>query len=147
MLALKIRGYNDGHLERKTGGKYEGEITIDNVNLSPIEGVYFSEGNKKYLWIKRKPILDWDFERQEYIKRSREPRFEAYLEKQIGSDSIAYKGECTFLRFKYEITGIWDRVEKESKHRINFFVERLPMNKQTIINGINERNRENARTK
>lgn len=145
MLALKLRGYTDGYLERKKGGRYEGEIFIDNVNLSPIEGVYFSEGKSKYLWLKRKPILEWDFERQEYIRRSREPKWEAYLKGQSGSSEIAYKGECTLLRFKYTITGIWDKVEKESKHRLNLFVERMPIEKQTIINGINERNREKYR--
>lgn len=141
MQTLRLRGYSDGHLERKSGGKYEGEIIIDNVNLSPIEGVYFSDGDKKFLWIKRKPILEWNSELQEYKKRSRYPAFEAYIEKQVGEGNIAYKGECTFLRFKYSITGIWDRTDSATKNRLNFFVERLPMNEQTIINKINERNR------
>jgi hypothetical protein len=52
------------------------------------------------------------------------------------------KGQFIFLRFKYSITGVWDVVIGE-KQRINLFVERLPLKKQTLLNEINERKRKN----
>lgn len=139
MLEFKDNTFTNGYLERKVGGKYEGRIAIEGVELSPIEGVYFKEGGKSYLWLKRKAILEYNYETQEYKPRPREPRWEAYLQKQSKED-IAYKGEFVFLHFKYSIVGIWDKINKD-KNRINFFIERLPLSQQTIINNINERNK------
>ena len=84
-------------------------------------------------------MLVYDENTQQYLSRKREPRWEAYLEKQMDGSTIAYKGEFHFLMFKYEIVGIWDSVLGKEKSRMNFFVERLPMEKQDIINGINKR--------
>ena len=129
--------YINGYIERKVEGRCEGIISIDNVNLSPIEGTYFEQDGDKYLWLKRKPIMEYDFETQSYKTRHREPRWECYLKKDIDT----YRGEFAFLRFRYSIVGIWDKVIGLDKGRMNFFVERLPMNEQTILNGINERKR------
>lgn len=132
---------SDGFLERRQGGRYEGELRIDGVDISPIEGVYFKERGKNYLWLKRKPLLEYDPDSQTYRQRSREPRWEAYLEKQ-GNGIAAYKGGFAFLRFKYQIVGIWDVVLGKDRHRLNLYAERLPRNEQTIINNINARNKE-----
>lgn len=138
------QGYINGFLERKHGGRYEGILNIDGVDISPIEGVYFQEKGKQYLWLKRKPLLEYDFEAQTYNRRSREPRWETYMEKSM-QQPIAYDGTCFFLRFKYRIFGIWDKVFGMERQRLNLFVERLPMSEQTIINGINERNKNNGK--
>lgn len=141
MIEYHERGYVNGYLERKAGGKYEGTLTIEGVDISPIAGVYFKENGKNYLWLKRKPLLEWEYDQQQYIQRPREPRWEAYLQKQ--SDGVvAYRGEFAFLRFKFSIVGVWDNVFCKDRNRLNLFVERLPMKDQTIINGINERNKE-----
>jgi hypothetical protein len=42
------------------------------------------------------------------------------------------------MRFKYSITGVWDKILGNDKQRLNLFVERLPLTQQTIINSINE---------
>lgn len=136
-----IANYTNGYLERLSSGRYEGVLTIEGIDLSPIYGVYFKEDGKSYLWLRRKPLLEFDYKTESYRERHREPRWEVYLTKQLDGDSIAYKGEFIFLRFKFQIVGIWDKVMYKDKNRLNLFVERLPMNKQTIINGINERKR------
>lgn len=139
-------GYINGYLERKQGGRYEGILRIDGVDISPIEGVYFQEEEKQYLWLKRKPLLEYDMEAHIYKRRPREPRWEAYLAK--GNERhVAYDGTCFFLRFKYRIFGMWDKVLGMERQRLNLFVERLPMSEQTIINGINERNKNNGEQK
>ena len=136
----------DGYLQRTRSGRFEGEIRVRNVNLSPIEGVYFKEDGKMYLWIRRKPILEYDDVEQKYKARAREPRWEAYLEKQNGGIP-AYKGEFFFLRMRYTISGIWDVVLGMEKNRLNFLVEQCPMKEQTIVNKINERKRGEQREK
>lgn len=133
-------GYTNGWLQRADSGRHEGMITIDGVNLSPIEGSYFKENEKTYLWIKRKPMLVYDEKQMCYNQKAREPRWECYLEKVVGSD-VDFKGSFYFLHFKYKITGIWDKVIGKDMQRLNLFVERLPMNEQNIINNINERKR------
>ena len=133
--------YINGYIERKANGRYEGSMKIDGVSLSPIECVMFKKDNKNYLWLKRKPMLEYDDMTMAYRERPREPRWEAYLEKGVENDTVAYKGEFFFLRFRYSIVGVWDRVLGVDKQRMNFFVERLPMNYQTILNSINERKR------
>jgi hypothetical protein len=133
--------YLNGYIERRSGGRYEGVLTIEGIDLSPIYGVYFKEDGKSYLWIRRKPLLEYDNKSETYKERQRQPRWEIYLQKQVDENTVAYKGVCTFFRFRYSVVGIWDRVLGKDKQRLNLFVERLPMNQQTIINGINERNR------
>lgn len=140
MLEFHENGYMNGFLERKPGGRYEGKLSVEGIDLSPIEGIYFQEDGKQYLWIKRKKLIEYDYKNQTYEKRQREPRWETYLEKQVKNDAVAYKGIFVLFHFKYSIVGIWDIVLGKDKQRLNLFVERLPMNQQTIINGINERN-------
>lgn len=130
--------YINGFLERKAGGKYEGEIIIEGINLSPIMGVMFNEQGKDYLWLRRKDMMVYDEEQQVYISRKRKPQWEAYLEKQIEDDAIAYKGIFPFARCKFSIVGVWDDVLGMEKNRMNFFVSRLSMDKQDIIHGIRE---------
>jgi hypothetical protein len=131
--------YINGHIERKKSGAYEGGVTIDGITLPSIQAVFFVNDNgEKYLWLKRKKILEYDFESQAYHERDAKPQFEAYLKKQLDGNAVAYKGEFVFMRFKYSITGVWDRVLGNDKQRLNLFVERLPLAEQTIINSINE---------
>ena len=138
--------YINGYLERKPQGKYEGELSIEGVDISPIVGVSFKHEGKMYLWLRRKDKLEYNADTQSYVTRKREPRWEAYLEKQTKENSrIAYKGEFPFLRFRYSIIGMWDSVLGMEKQRINFYVERLPMESQDIINGINKRNQNDRR--
>lgn len=137
--------YINGHVQRVSGGKYHGDLTIDGVSLDGgIEATYFVQDHKNYLWIKRKPVMEYDFESQSYITRKRKPAFECYLEKQVDGDAVAYKGTFTFLRFRYSIVGVWDRILGKELQRLNLYVERLPLNEQTILKGINERKRNNG---
>ena len=122
-------------------GSYEGRVVIDGISLPEITAVYFKENSESYLWLKRKKVLDYDFESQSYKEREAEPRWEAYLKKQLDNNAVAYKGEFMFLRFKYSIVGVWDKILGNDKQRLNLFIERLPMSEQTIINSNNERKR------
>jgi len=133
-----VEDYTNGYIQRQKNGSFEGRVSIDGVTLPNVVGVFFKEGEKKYLWLKRKKVLDYDFESQTYKEREAKPQWEAYLKKQIENDAVAYKGEFFFLHFKYSIVGVWDRVFGNDKQRLNLFVERLPMSQQTIINSINE---------
>lgn len=142
---MKERGYNNGFIQRKAGGKYEGEIEIDGVDLSPIEGIFFKdEKSDTYLWLKRKPMLEYNLETGEYYNKRREPMWEAYLKKQ-SKGVLSFKGEFVFFRFCYTIVAIIDSVIGKEKQRLNFFVERKPMNEQTIINNINKRKSDERR--
>lgn len=130
--------YVNGYIERQNGGAYEGRINIDGISLPAIIGVYFKDNGENYLWIKRKKVLEYDFESQTYKEREAKPQFEAYLKKQVDGNVVAYKGEFLFMRFKFSITGVWDKVIGKDKQRLNLFVERLPLSQQTIINSINQ---------
>ena len=142
-----MEDFESGYIERKSEGRYEGNISVEGINLSPIQAVYFKNEGETYLWLKRKQLLEYDHETMSYTKREREPRWECYLKKQVEGSTVAYKGEFAFMHFKFSITGVWDKIlGQDKKQRLNLFVERLPMNQQTIINSINERNRnENGR--
>ena len=142
---IDLGDYINGHIERKSGGKYEGQIIVDGVDLSPIEATYFVQDHKNYLWIRRKPIMEFDIERQQYITRKRKPDFECYLEKQVNGGVVEYKGVFTFLRFRYSMVGVWDRILGKDLQRLNLYVERLPLKEQTILKGINERKRNNGK--
>jgi hypothetical protein len=132
-------GYTNGYIERKCGGKYEGSVSVQGIDLSPIEATFFKSEDDSYLWLKRKPIMEYDMESQSYTTRQRRPSFEAYLKKQAENNVVAYKGEFMFMRFRFSISGVWDMVIGKDAQRLNLFVERLPMSQQTILNDINER--------
>lgn len=136
-----IEDYVNGYIQRTQKGTFEGVVSIEGITLPSIVGVYFEDEGNKYLWLRRKKVLEYDFESQMYKERDAKPKFEAYLKKQIDDGTIAYKGEFIFMRFKYSITGLWDRVLGNDKQRLNLFVERLPQSEQTIINSINETKR------
>lgn len=131
--------YINGYIERRSGGEYLGTIKVEGIDLSPIQAQYFKRDGDTWLWIKRKQLLEYDSHTMKYTKREREPRFEAYLKKQNDNGTFAYVGEFLFMRFKFKIVGIWDAIVGNDKGRLNLYVERLPMNEQTIINGINQR--------
>ena len=133
-----IDEYINGYVERKQGGRYEGKLSIDGILLPSITATYFKDDGENYLWIRRKKVLEYDFETQTYKEREARPQFEAYLKKQLDGDTVAYKGEFFFMRFKYSIIGVWDKILGNDKQRLNLFVERLPLTQQTIINSINE---------
>lgn len=136
-----IDHFYDGFIERNKFGAHEGRITIEHIDLSPIEAQFFKKDGSTYLWLKRKQALEYDDKAEAFRKRDREPRWECYLAKQLDGNAVAYKGEFVFMRFRFSITGVWDSVLGMNKQRLNLFVERMPMSQQTIINGINERKR------
>lgn len=133
--------YINGFIERKAGGKHEGRVTIDGILLDDIEGMYFEVNNRKHLWLKRKPVMEYDFKKGAFKTRQAVPYWETYLEKVYGDGTVAYKGECVFMRFRYSVTGVWDAVLGKDKQRLNLFIERLPEQQQTIIKSINENNK------
>ena len=133
-----VEDYINGYIQRSQGGSYDGKITIEGILLPAISAVFFKDNGDNYLWLKRKKVLDYDFESQTYKEREAKPQFEAYLKKQVDGNVVAYKGEFAFMRFKFSITGVWDKVLGKEKQRLNLFVERLPMSQQTIINSINQ---------
>lgn len=134
--------YINGYIERKTNGYYDGHLKIEGVDISPIEGVYFDKDGKQYLWLKRKPIMEYDFDTLKFKTRKRKPYWECYLEKQINDNVVSYKGEFFFLRFRYTISGTWDNVFGMDKKRLNLFIDRKPMEEQTILKRLNEKNRQ-----
>lgn len=131
--------YKNGFLMQKKDGKNEGTMCIDGVDISPIEGMYFAKGPDVYLWLKRKPILVYDEKTMSFLEKTARPKWEVYL-KRVSGETHSYIGEFMFLRFKYKIFGIWDRNFGKDKKQINFFVERMPMNKQSIIQKTHNRN-------
>lgn len=133
----------DGFIERKQGGTFEGRLTVEGIDLSPIEGKYFKVDGKTCLWVKRKKILEYSDTTQTYTSRERKPAFESYLTKTVDNSTIAYKGEFMFMRIRFSVVGIWDIVLGKDRSRLNLFVERMPKSQQNIINGINERRKYN----
>lgn len=140
-----IEDYVNGYIQRTQKGTFEGVVSIEGITLPSIVGVYFEDEGNKYLWLRRKKVLEYDFESQMYKERDAKPQFEAYLKKQIDDGAVAYKGEFIFMRFKFSITGVWDKILGKEKQRLNLFVERLPMSQQTIINSINQSKRNDGR--
>lgn len=135
-------GTSDGYVQRSNDGSFGGAIKIEGVDLSPIEAVYFKKDGDTYLWLKRKPLLEYDHKTESYKERQKEPRWECYLKKQLEEGAVAFKGEFIFLRFRFNIVGVWDAVlGNDKKQRLNLYIERLPLSQQTIINNINERKR------
>ena len=86
-----------------------------------------------WLWLKRKPLLEYDAELLKFNQRPRKPQWETYLKKVNNGNGVAFQGTFIFLRIVYEITGIWDNVLGKDKERLNLYVERMPMKDQTIL--------------
>lgn len=130
-----------GFVQRDDNGGYSGRITIDGVDLSPISAVLFEKDGEKLLWLQRKPIMDYNDETGAYTERARRPFWQCYLRKTCDDNGVAFDGEFMFLKFKYNIKGVWDTVFGMEKQRLNLFVERASSDKQTLLNAINERKR------
>ena len=133
-----VEDYINGYIQRSQGGSYDGKITIEGILLPAISAVFFKDNGENYLWLKRKKVLDYDYESQTYREREAKPQLEVYMKKQLEDNVVAYKGEFFFLHFKYSIVGVWDKVFGIDKKRLNLFIERLPLSQQTVINAINE---------
>lgn len=143
-----ICDYNNGFIDKDSNGEYVGDINIEGINLSPICGQYFKKDGDTYIWIKRRPILEYDFKTESYSRREREPTFECYLKKQPDGDAVSFKGEFFFMRFRFSITGVWDSyVYGDSHRRLDLYIERMPAEQQTIINSINERKKNGTKGK
>ena len=128
-----------GYIERGQNGRYGGKVNIEGVVLDGVVGVYFKKDGDSYLWLRRDKILEYDDKTMTYKEREARPQWEAYLKKQMDNDTVAYKGEFNFLRFRFSIVGVWDRIlGNDKKQRLNLYVERLPTSHQVIINAINK---------
>ena len=139
-------GYVNGYIERTPYKSYEGVLTVEGINLSPIEGQFFKKGNDVYLFIKRKPIMEYNIESNSYETRERKPQLLVYMKKQVDGDGVvAYKGDFMFMRFKFNIVGVWDKILGKERTRLNLFVERAPMSEQTILKSIAEKKKENEK--
>ena len=135
--------YINGHIERTTGGGYNGALRVEGIDLSPVEAQFFKKDGDMYLFIKRKPIMEFNYAEQKYITRERRPQVSIYMKKQVDSDGVvSFKGDFMFMRFKLSIVGVWDSILGKEINRLNLFVERAPRNEQTLLQSINERNKE-----
>jgi hypothetical protein len=134
--------YINGYIQRTSTGRYVGSLRIDGVDISPVEATFFEDDGKKYVWIKRPPVKEYDFDTSTFIIRKPRPQWEVYMEKTLGDGVVEYVGTFTFLRFRYKIKGVWDSVLGKEKSRLNLFVERLPMNEQSILISINDRKKQ-----
>lgn len=140
----EYNGYVNGHIERKRNGLYEGSVTIEGIELQGgITAVFFQENGENYLWLRRKRVLEYDDVHEIFKERDAKPQWEAYLKKQMDNDVVAYKGDFIFMRFKYSIVGVWDRILGKDNQRLNLYIERLPMAQQSIINNIRDNNTNN----
>ena len=134
--------YINGHIERTTGGGYNGTLRVEGIDLSPVEAQFFKKDGDTYLFIKRKPIMEFNYAEQRYITRERRPQVPIYMKKQVDSDGVvAFKGDFMFMRFKFNIVGVWDAILGKETNRLNLYVERAPRNEQTLLQSINERNK------
>ena len=135
-------GYVNGHIERDSFGNYSGMIAIEGINLPNIEGQYFRQDGDTYLYIKRKPIMEYDYDQERYKTREPKPQVHIYMKKVVGGDGVvAYRGNFMFMRFKFNIEGVWDNILGKERCRLNLFVERAPMQDQTLLQSIIERKR------
>ena len=133
-------GYTNGYLERTQDGRYSGTLTVEGINLTPIEGQYFKNDSEMYLFIKRCPIMEYDYDKGCYTTRERKPQLIIYLKKVIGGDGVvAYKGDFMFMRFKFNIEGVWDAILGKERNRLNLFVERAPMSEQLLLKSVAEK--------
>lgn len=141
-----LEDYVNGYVERKRDGKYEGKVAINGIALGTIQGVYFQEHGEDYLWLRRKKILEYDEQQQIFHEREPRPQWECYLKKTTTPQGVNYRGEFVFMRFKFSIIGIWDNVlgRDDKSHRLNLYIERLPMEEQSILLNINEQKKTNS---
>ena len=93
-IKTMVSDYINGYIQRTKSGSYEGRVTIDGVTLPAIIAVFFKDGTDNYLWLKRKRVLDYDFESQTYKEREEKPQWEAYLKKQSENNTVAYRSGC-----------------------------------------------------
>lgn len=140
---MRYDDYVNGFVERKPGGRYEGQLSVDGVFFPSVVATYFKKDGKNYVWIRRKDVMEYDYDSGTYRTRKAEPRWEAYMEKGVENNTVSYKGTFTFMRMRYSIEGVWDKVMGMDRQRLNLYIERLPMNEQTILKAINERNNRN----
>jgi len=136
-----MNDYTNGILIRRKDSYYQGTLRIDGVDISPVEATFYKDGDDTRLWIKRRPLLEYDNKEHCYKQRLRRPHWEAYLRRVKGVRD-AFEGTFMFLRFKYTITAHFDVTYQDKFSHVNLFVERAPIEEQTIINGIYERNKE-----
>ena len=62
--------YINGFVEHNKDGSYKGSLTIDGIALQGgITAVYFKDDGESYLWLRRKKVLEYDFESQSYKER------------------------------------------------------------------------------
>lgn len=133
-------GYVNGYVERSSFGGYLGKLTIEGITFPSIEGTYFKQDGNTYLFLKRRPIMEYDYEKGEYKTREPRPQVKIYMQKQVDGDGVvAFKGDFMFMRFKFNIIGVWDMVLGKDKKRLNLFVERAPRKEQTLLIGIAKR--------
>lgn len=133
--------YVNGYVKRNSWGNYTGTLTVEGVNLGITEAQYFKKDGDTYLFIKRKPIMEYNHDTQSYYTREPRPQVLIYMKKQVGGDGVvAYKGDFMFMRFKFNIVGVWDAILGKEQQRLNLFVERAPRNEQTLLQSILERN-------
>lgn len=86
--------------------------------------------------------MEFNYAEQRYITRERRPQVPIYMKKQVDSDGVvAFKGDFMFMRFKFNIVGVWDAILGKETNRLNLYVERAPRNEQTLLQSINERNK------
>ena len=134
--------YVNGYVERNSWGKYVGMLTVEGINLQHIEAQYFKKDGDTFLFIKRKPIMEYNYEKEQYMTREPKPQVSIYMKKQIDGDGVvAYKGDFMFMRFKFYIVGVWDAILGKERNRLNLFVERAPLSEQTLLHKIAERKR------
>lgn len=136
--------YVNGFIEQK-GDSFSGKVTIDGITLSPIIATYFKKGGDTYIWLRREDVMEYDFDSQRFFKRKAEPQWECYLKKEPDGNTISFRGDFVFMKFRYSVCGIWDRILGTEKNRLNLFIERKPMSEQTLLIAINKQRRINGR--
>ena len=67
-------GYINGHVERTSKGEYTGRLSVEGIDLSPIQAQYFKKDGDIYCFIKRRPIMEYSMEQGKYITRERKPK-------------------------------------------------------------------------
>ena len=50
--------YINGHVERTAKGEYTGRLSVEGIDLSPIQAQYFKKDGDIYCFIKRRPIME-----------------------------------------------------------------------------------------
>ena len=66
--------YINGHVERTAKGEYTGRLSVEGIDLSPIQAQYFKKDGDIYCFIKRRPIMEYSIEQGKYITRERKPK-------------------------------------------------------------------------